>query len=226
MIGRVGWSRLFLVLIVGWSWLVACDTAAPSEGGMPLGQDVLYADNFDAETAANWQLEGDEAARAVIVEERLLIEVDQPNTVHYVTLAEQTFSDFLVAVDVTQLTGSTDSTFGILFRLVGEGENAGFYRFEVTGSGLYMVERRNEDGSWTRLTDEWVASSALQQGLNATNRLGVRAAGSAYSFYANDTLLLQLTDSGYPAGAIALDAGTFAQTGLQVAFDNLVVSQP
>ena len=88
------------------------------------------------------------------------------------------------------------------------------------------MERHDGEGEWERLTDGWVPSPHLKKGLEATNRLTIIAAGGTFSFYANDQLLTQLLDRRYAAGKIALDAGTFAQTDLQVAFDNLLIREP
>jgi len=99
-----------------------------------------------------------------------------------------------------------------------------FYRFDITGNGLFIVERHNGDGTWTRLVQEWTPASALNQGLNVTNRLRVLASGQSLTFYANDVLLTQVNDATYADGLIGLDAGTFGGSNLQVAFDNLTIT--
>ena len=200
---------------------VACATPEPS-GGV-VAANVLYADNFSVVERGPWQLEGDDKGRASIIDDFLLLEVNAANTVQYTTLAEHTFSNFSLEVDVTQLAGGLNSTYGVLFRLADPPQ---FYRYDITGNGEYVLERRDADGSWTRLSDGWVPSSALQPGLNVTNRLGVIAVGGTYSLYANGELVAQLSDGRYGEGSVALDAGTFAQAGLQVAFDNLVIGRP
>src|SRR5690606_7050909 len=145
------------------------------------------------------------------------------NTVDDGGLAGQTFATVALEGGATLLAGGTDSTYGVLLRLAGPGQ---FYRFDITGNGLFVVERYDEGGGWTRLTDDWQESALLHQGVSATNRLGVLVVGGTFNFYANGELLLQLADARYSGGAIALDAGTYGQPGLRVAFDNLVVSQP
>lgn len=201
--------------------LAACDgdsSELSSEEG------VLFHEEFTPGQTGEWLLEGDENGRAAVSDGRLLLEVDGVNTVHYTTLAERSFTNFDLQVEATQLAGSPDSTFGVLFGLDGSGET--FFRFEITGNGLYVVERRAADGSWERFSDDWVASPALQQGVDATNRLRVLVAVPAFSFYANDTLLTQVVDARYRGGNVGLDAGTFGQTGLLVAFDNVIIREP
>ncbi|HSM57735.1 MAG TPA: family 16 glycoside hydrolase [Candidatus Sulfomarinibacteraceae bacterium] len=210
----------FLLLTI--SFLSGCRTQ-PAGEGIPLGSEVIFSDEFDEGASGPWRLEGDDLSRATIADGHLLLAVNAPSSVHYVTLTEPSFSDFVLQVDATQLAGNPASSYGILARIAGEQQ---FYRFEVTGSGEYTVERHDGPGTYERLTDGWETSSALQTGVGATNRLVVVAAGSSLSFYANEDLLTRVNDGRYQAGTIALDAGTFGQGDLQVAFDNVRISRP
>lgn len=184
--------------------------------------DVLFADDFEGSAVGGWLLEGDDQGQAEVVNGRLLITIRSPGTVQYATLEDRVFSDAIVDVDATQIGGAPGSSYGILFRMVAPQQ---FYRFEVTSNGEYAVERHDASGEWERLTDGWQSSTAIRTGLDETNRLRVAAAGGRLTFYANDTLLTQVFDGSYATGAIALDAGTFNQNELQVAFDNVVVLQ-
>lgn len=211
------WRTAALSLIL--PLIVACGgNATPGDSS-----DALFQESFFLEETGRWLLEGDESGRATLVNEQLLIEVDAPQVIQYVTLSEPTFSDFTLEVDVTQLAGDPESSAGVMFRLQSPDE---FYRFDITASGLYLAERRNADGSWTRLVPDWSESSAIKQGLLETNRLKVAATGPSISLYVNDELLLQVADDTYSSGNIALEAGTFGRAGLQVAFDNVVVRRP
>lgn len=216
------------VLLLG---LLACGLllTACAEMDVPLplpvsgGGNTLLREDFVLGRTANWQLEADDVGRTMIVPEQLVIEVNEPYTMQFASLAEPTFTDFVLEVDARQLAGNPEGSFGVLFRMQSPQE---FYRFEMTGNGMYMLERRDADGQWTRLMPEWRDSSAIQQGLEATNRLRVMARGPQLAIYVNDTLLHEVTDDRYGSGTIALDAGTFGATGLQVAFDNLLIYPP
>jgi hypothetical protein len=212
-------ATTFLVVF----FFAGCRPQPASEAGLTGDGAVLYADDFTPETTGKWQLEGDERGQALLQDGHLIIEVNEPNTIQYVALAEQSFSNFALEVDATLLGGSADSTFGVLFRMTSPEQ---FYRFDVTGNGLFVVERYDEGGTWTRLSDDWQEASGLQTGAGATNRLGVLAVAGTFSFYANGELLLQVADGRYSGGNVALASGTFGQPGLRVAFDNLVVRRP
>ncbi len=209
----------FFLLISSFLFLAACG----NDRVILNGADVLFSDAFIAGETGKWQVEGDDAGRTAVLNERLVIEIDEPNLLQYTALVEPTFNDFILEVDISQLAGSPESSYGVLFRM----ENSDrFYRFDITGNGLYVMERHNSDGTWTRFISDWTESEAIKQGLTATNRLRVEARGPLLTFYVNDQLLQQVNDGSYAGGKIALDAGTFGYTDLQVAFDNVVVRQP
>lgn len=210
-------TGLFVALLV-----TGC-RSLQSGGALSGDTEIIFSEEFGEVVSGSWQLEGDDQSRATIGDGKLLITIDAPSTVHYTTLPDQIFSDFALEVDATQQAGSPASSYGVLLRMTGPQQ---FYRFEVTGNGEYVVERHDGAGSWVRLTDSWESSEALQAGLNTTNHLAIVAVGGTFSFYANDQLLTQVVDAQYGQGAIALDAGTFGQPGLQVAFDNLVIREP
>jgi hypothetical protein len=225
---RGAWSekRKFVVLRFSLLALLSSLFAACSQstaGPTAPGADVLFSEDFVAGEANGWQTESDDLGYTAVVNEQMVIEVSAPNVLQYVTLEEPLFDDFILEVDVTQLAGPAEGSYGVLFRMSNPGQ---FYRFDLTGNGLYIIERRNGDGTWARLVDDWVPSPAIRQGLNSTNRVRVAAVGPSLFFYINDQLVQQLTDQTHLSGQIALDAGTFGQPGLQVAFDNLIIRQP
>lgn len=186
-------------------------------------RDVVFHDDFEDALSGGWHLEADAQGRAEVVDGKLLMTISAPATVQYVTLEDKVFSDFILDVEASQVAGPAGSSYGVLVRMVAPGQ---FYRFEVTSNGEYIVERHEGNGVWTRLTDGWQDSAAILQGTNRVNHLRVAAVEGRFSFYANDTLLTQVFDDSYVTGAMALDAGTFNQSELQVAFDNVIISSP
>ena len=205
-------KRLILLLLALTSF-VACSEPAETT-------NILFQDQFAAGQTGAWILEGDAIGRTSIADERLVIEISEPRTMQFATLEDPLFTDFDLSVDARIVEGDMRGSLGVLFRVQ---DPTQFYRFEITGDGLSIVERRNADGSWTRLVNDWTATPAINQGVGVTNQLRVIAAGPTLSFYANGILLHRIQDGQYKAGAIALDAGTFGQGGLRVVFDNLLI---
>ncbi len=217
------WIIVLLLMILG---LAACGEEAPSPTAVPLQAEdskVLLVENFAVGRTGDWHTEADEFGMTAVLSERMLIEVNAQHTIQYTTLREQTFSDFVMEVEVTQLAGSLESSFGILFRMQSTQE---FYRFDITGNGHFTVDRYNADGTWTHFVEDWPLSGFLKQGFNQTNLLRVMADGEEIAVYANGELLHQFSDPGYREGNIALAGGTFGQAGLSVSFDNLVIQRP
>ncbi len=210
-----------MVLLVGLLVLVACADVTGVPGAS--GADVIYADGFVPGDTGNWVIEGDNAGQTSFINEQLVIELADNNIMQFTTLPDITFDNFILEVDARLLEGDLGSSFGVLFRMQ---DTTRFYRFEITGDGLYMVERRDGEQGWTRFVDRWTESTAIKQGLGSVNRLRVEALGQTISLYVNDAPLYQFTDTAYSSGTIALDAGTFVQPAAQVAFDNLVVRRP
>ncbi|MCB8946344.1 MAG: DUF1080 domain-containing protein [Ardenticatenaceae bacterium] len=208
-------KQSLLLLLLGISLAACLDTPDPNA-------NILFQDQFAAGQTGAWILEGDAVGRTSILDESLLIEVNEPRTMQFATLEDPLFTDFDLSVDARILEGDIRGSLGILFRVQ---DPTQFYRFEITGDGLSLVERRNADGTWTRLVEDWTPSPAINQGTNASNQLRLIAVGPTLSFYVNGILLHRLQDGQYKAGAIALDAGTFGQGGLRVMFDNVVVQQ-
>jgi len=200
--------------------LVAC---GGSEEAFLEDDDVIFSDQFIPGETGDWLVEGDDVGQTAVIDQKLVISIDQPNTLQYTTLQEPIVNNFLMEVDTQQISGNPESSYGVLARMRGADQ---FYRFEITSSGLYMAERHNADGTWSQYLDDWTESAAINQGLNTVNRLKIEAVGPNLLFYVNETLLHEVYDNGVGLEAnVGLDAGTFGQTGLQVAFDNVVIRE-
>lgn len=203
--------------------LVACSRGVTNLGPSVTDSDLLYGDEFDAESSSRWLLEGDERGSTTVQDGQLVIDVNQDSALQYTTLLGPSFDNFDLVVEAQLLEGASDATYGLLFRMSGPEQ---FYRFELTGGGHYVVERRDAGGGWQRLVNGWQKSAAIMTGPGAVNRLRVTADGPALAFYANDELLQKVQDSSYALGSLALDAGTFGGQRTIVAFDNLAIHAP
>ena len=211
----------FLLLILFLAILSSACSAL--EVPLPGGRKALFRDEFVQGYTGNWVLENDEVGSTVVVPEQLLIELNSPNLIQYAMLTEPTFSDFTLEVEARLVNGSHTSTYGVLFRMQGPEE---FYRFTITGDGMYLIERHDPNGARVRFADDWRDAVAINQGTGSTNILRVVADGPNIAVYVNDTLLEEVTDDSYSSGNIALDAGTFDGAGTQVSFDNLSIYPP
>lgn len=210
--------------------LASVSSCQPGGGFLGLGQETLFEDSFEPGASGEWDLEGDAEGSASIDNGSLTISVAGANVLQYATLEQPLFDDFALDLDATILSGSASDTYGVLFRLVPatslEGKDA-FYRFELTANGDYILERHHPDGTWTRLTDGWQSSTAIESGVGAANHMQIVASGSSVSIYVNGTPLGQYTDSDpLLQGRLAVDAASYGPSSFLVAFDNLIIRTP
>lgn len=206
---------LFGILFV----FTACSGAEPAS---QFGPEVLFHDEFAPGGTGNWLIEGDAQGVVSVINEQLVIELNGPDLLQFSMLPDHTFDNFVLEVDGRLASGDPGNTYGVLFRMQ---DTARFYRFEINGNGLYMLERRNGDGSWTRFVDDWTESEAIKAGVNVVNHFRVEANGPQIAVFVNDQLVQQIVDDAYLRGTIALDAGTFLQPHSKAVFDNVVVRQ-
>lgn len=187
---------------------------------------VLASDDFGSADETRWILEADVYGRSYVENGQLLISVNQIETMQYATF-RQPYPNFNVQVDGRLVNGNLDSSYGILFR---RQEGGSFYRFSITGSGLYGIERRDSSGNWLIYNEagRWQRDDAINVGLNQTNRLRISAIGSIVVFSVNDQVIYknEAFDTAYQNGTIGLSAGSFTQPGVLVAFDNFNVTEP
>lgn len=213
-------ARFFMLLIVLLA-LAGCNRAI---GGGESSSNVLFEDDFGADTG-NWFLETDTQAQASITSAgQLELDILAPNLIAWAELKEQSFSDFVLEVDATQVSGPDNNSYGVIIRMK---DASAYYRFDISGDGYYAFVRRDkqEGGSWTWITEDWLASNAIAQGAG-TNQIKIVAQGSHFMFYVNDQLVAEADDSTYRSGTIGLNAGSFHESGVKIAFDNLRITRP
>ncbi|MBN1316511.1 MAG: DUF1080 domain-containing protein [Anaerolineales bacterium] len=199
--------------------LTSCSIAS----GNKLPSGVLYQDDFSADNGT-WLLESDMEATASIHDGRLYIDIDSPNLIAWAELKEQTFKDFELELDAIQVGGPDNNSYGIIFRMK---DPSAYYRFDISGDGYYALTRRDalDGGSWVWITDDWMESDAINRGASA-NHIKIIAQDDQFEFWVNGVKISTLQDGAYSSGSIGLDAGTFHESGVQVAFDNLVIREP
>lgn len=212
-------ARLLLIIML--LPLAGCSRATGSEED---SGNILFQDDFGMDTG-NWFLETDSQAQASITSAgQLELNILAPNLIAWAELQEPTFSDFVLEVDAIQLGGPDNNSYGIIIRMK---DAMAYYRFDISGDGYYAFVRRDKQdgGSWTWITEDWLDSSAIHQGAG-TNQIKIVAQGSHFMFYVNGQLVAEADDSTYRSGTIGLNAGSFHEPGVKVAFDNLVITRP
>lgn len=131
------------------------------------------------------------------------------------------FGDVRLDVDVAKLRGPNENRIGLLCRYV-EGN---YYFFMVSSDGFYTIGKFMGGIVMQLGQTEMHQNSAINTGL-AVNHLRADCVGSVLTFYVNGHQVAQALDTDIPNGEVGLLAGTFQEPGVDVIFDNFLVSQP
>ncbi len=208
---RANLSRPTLLLLAGLLlWLAGCRNGAT---GLP------FTETFDE--PGNWSTGEDAYSIGQIVDGVYDFQVIE-NDISRWAAAGKNFSDGIYELEATAVEGSLDNGFGLLFRA--NPETGDFYLFKISGDGYVWIGRYADGAEDTTLIGEhWFESAAVQQGLNVTNRLTVRAEAGNMIFSVNDQEVGRVTDNTFASGDVGLLVQTLGGAPVRVHFDNLSV---
>jgi hypothetical protein len=176
----------------------------------------IYQDDF-SEPNSGWQQTSEEAYENGYENGEYYILVKKSDWSAWVWNENtEVFEDFTIEVDARLVSGSEQSSYGIIFRWVSGG---GFYRFLVSGSGYYSVGAKT-DNVWTEL-HPCTESAFIKRG-NSTNHLQVVCRGSEIGVWVNGYYLTTVIDDSLAAGWVGMIVST-TDPNTRVAFDNIIV---
>jgi len=132
--------------------------------------------------------------------------------------------DVRIEVDVTKIGGPVENDMGVLCRYSQKDDAHNFYYFLITSDGYAAIFKMKDSTPNMISGEEWQPSNAI----NATvaNHLRADCIGNELTLYVNDQEVLTATDSEFTGGDIGLIAGTFEEPGVDIRFDNLMVTKP
>jgi Tol biopolymer transport system component len=211
-------AALALLGLGGKAGQTAEATTAPFSG--QTGDFALaYEDDF-SDPSSGWDDAFDRYTTKQYGNNKYYIEVTTSNLVAW-GLANRDVSDFRLEVDAAQEAGPNNNGYGVLFRFQ---DRNNFYRFDISGDGFFLLSKfRN--GEWVTLVP-WTASSAINVGGAANNRLGVEAIGSRIRIYANEKLLADVKDDAFTHGNFGFFASTFSDPNLTISYDDIKLWTP
>ncbi len=214
-------SLLLFVVILAMASL-ACQFSSPFVSTpTPVAQtgDTLFYDDFtnpatgwERFTSAEGTMDYDGSGY------RFLVNALQAN---FWSTPGKSFKDVRVEVDVAKLSGPDENRIGLLCRFV---EN-NYYFFMVSSDGYYTIGKYIGGNVIQLGQSEMQYNESIHTGL-AVNHLRADCRGDTLIFYVNGTPVAKAEDSDLAEGDVGLLAGTFAQPGVDVIFDNFVVLQP
>jgi hypothetical protein len=211
---------LFTALIV---LSLACSTttatpAPPQDQGVTSGS-VLFQDDFakpvsgwDRFTTAEGTMDYDAGGY------RLLVNAPETN---FWSTPHKNFADVRMEVDTGKLGGPDENRIGLICRYSGRD----YYFFMFTSDGFYGIGIYAGGKAQLLGQSEMKTDANIKTGL-AVNHIRADCAGDTLSFYINGFPVASAKDATLKAGDVGMLAGTFAQPGVDVIFDNFVVLKP
>jgi len=188
---------------------------------IPTAPEVLFSDDFSDESSG-W-VTYDEYDGEVTYSNGCLYIKDYttPEEAMYGE-SQRYFTDFILEVETWLVSGTDDNWQSVLCRAQDDGGN--YYDFGISADGYYEVLKFVNENRIVLVSPTY--SSYLNQGVGAVNLIHIECIGSSLSFAANGHLLWEGIDTSFTGGDIYLMANSLAGTFTEVAFDNIVVSEP
>jgi len=198
----------------------AVNSALPSGEGRP--EDVLFQDDF-SDPSSGWDRVSDEDGVTDYDEGSYRILVNTTNTDLWSNPdLDFDFTDTSIFVDATVSGGDEDNDFGLICRYQ---DDQNFYFFVISSDGYYGIGKVSDNVQQLVGMESMPPSEVIRQG-KLTNQLQADCIGNTLRLYVNDTLLAETQDTDFTSGNVGLMAGSFANPGTDVHFDNFVVREP
>jgi len=145
--------------------------------------------------------------------------VRQPK-LNFWSTPEKNFGDVRVEADVTKLNGPDENRIGLMCRY----QRDHYYFFIISSDGFYAIGKFT--GGQTLLIGQEQMQALELVVLNSINHLRADCIGNTLTFYVNFNQVASMQDSDFITGDVGVLAGSFAQPGVDVLFQNFVVIQP
>jgi hypothetical protein len=205
-----------LVLVLSLLGVVGCKTESTS----PSTGNILFSDDFSQDTG-KWDVYSDETGE-------VFYEGGWLHVINYTTASEDTetmldsyFSDFVLEVDTKLVDGTDNNWHGVVCRFQDEGN---YYSFNISADGYYYIAKF-VDYEQIALVDA-TPSSYINTGWDVVNTMRIECIGSDLSLSANGHLLDTVTDDSFDDGYIGFLATAWEGDLSEIAFDNLVITEP
>lgn len=214
-------STLAVVLVLTLAGL-ACNFSVGGGGTGGTGGDdsILFRDDFSS-TSSGWDRTTTDSGTTDYQDGGYHIFV-QPEYYSLWANPGKSFTDVRVEVDAHRLSGVDDNEYGVICRYVDTGN---FYAASISSDGFYGLIRLS-DGDFEYVGMEAMQTSdAIHQG-SESNHIRLDCVGSSLTLYVNGTQVASAVDSTHTSGDVGLYAGTFGTPGIDIMFDDFVVSRP
>jgi uncharacterized repeat protein (TIGR02543 family) len=188
--------------------------------GEATGLATLFSDDFSHDTG-DWEVYSDSNGE-VFYEGGWLHMLNYTTAPLYTkTVGHRYFDDFILEVDTKLVDGTDDNWHVVLCRWQDPDNYCGF---AISADGYYYIANYI-NGEETRLIDIDY-SSYINPGWDVVNTIYIECDGNRLNLSVNGHSLTSVTDNTFSEGAIGLLATSWEGDFSEVAYDNLVISNP
>lgn len=179
---------------------------------------LLFSDDFSNENSG-WDRTSYDGGVLGYTEDGYRISISQSNLLFWANPG-QNFKDMTVEVNAQLNDGGEDNFFGVICRYQ-DADN--FYALMVGSDGDYAIRKRLEGSALTVISGDGLGNSEAILPGNEVNQIKAECLGDQLRLYANDELLVEVTDADISAGDLGLIAGTFKSPEAEILFTDLEV---
>jgi hypothetical protein len=195
--------------------LTACEALElPAAAG-----DVLFQDDF-SRASSGWDRARDQAYHSDYVEGAYRIEILQPQTTAWANPGLD-FADIHIEVDSLKSAGPDDNAFGVLCRYQ---DPDNYYFFLISSDGFAGIGARRLGMNVLLTGEAMLPSDAIEIG--GANHLRAECVGSRLALAVNGVPVAEAEASDWARGDVGLIAGSYAEAGAVIDFDNFTVIVP
>ena len=134
----------------------------------------------------------------------------------------QAYSDAIIWVEAAKLEGTDDNAFGLLCRIQ---ENGDYYAFLISSDGYAGIARR-QSGKYRMLSGDSMTYSEAVSSSTGLYRLRASAMAASCPFLSTTCWLRPPPERDLVTGKVGVLAGTYSQAGVDIFFDNFIVTVP
>ena len=207
---------LIVVLLAGCGVL-------PSDDGSPTSAAagaILFQDDF-SHVPSGWGTWDRKGGTVSYENGGLRILVEETNF-DFWSVAGRQYEDAVIEADATRSGGPEDNDFGLICRYQ---DNRNFYMFIISSDGYYGIVKLKDDQHSLIGAEQLQFSDKISLS-QPTHKLRAECSGDLLKFSVDGIPLIEAHDSDFKKGDIGVMAGAYAQPGVDVLFDNVMVTQP
>lgn len=183
---------------------------------------VLFQDDF-SDPFSGWSTFNEMEGLTEYVNGTYRIFINKPNWFIWGNPGKN-FTNVIVEVEAVKVGGPEENDFGVICRYQDE---RNFYRLFLGSDGYYGISKVIDGEELLIDMEELQYNEKLLHSENeAVLRIQARCVGEHLSLWVNGQVLAEVDDASLTSGDVGLVAGTYDTPGVDIRFDNLLITQP